>query len=91
METVELLHKAVERYGKRGLAQRIGINESSIYLALQKNRPLRPEKMLQIEALLKQETTIQPDRELERLIIAELPKLTEEQLKDTYKFILKLQ
>lgn len=91
METIELLHKAIERYGKRGLAQRIGVNESSIYLALQKNRPLRPEKMLQIEALLKQETTIHPDRELERLIIAELPKLTEEQLKDTYKFILKLQ
>ena len=90
METIELLHRAIERYGKRGLAQRIGVNESSIYLALQKNRPMRPAKMLQIESLLREDITPPTDRELERLIIAELPKLTEEQLTETYKFILKL-
>ena len=49
---LNLLEIACAKFGKRELARKLGMAESSIYAALKNNRLLRPDKMELIENLI---------------------------------------
>ncbi len=88
MENFEKLQLACQKYGKRAVAQRLQVAESSIYRALNDKRGLRPLQMLEIDKLLAD--TIEPTQpqgqsaeqstlsQLERLILDNVHKMTEQ-------------
>ena len=84
MENSEKLRLACQKYGKRAVAQRLQVAESSIYRALNDNRGLRPLQMLEIDKLLADtvETTQEQSSsglsQLERLILDNVQKMTEQ-------------
>ena len=90
MENFEKLRLACQKYGKTELARRLGITTQGIYKALERNTGLRPVYMLEIDKLLADTITTQgttqeqlspsssPLSQLERLILDNVHKLTEQ-------------
>ena len=81
------LQTACNQFGKRGLALKLGIAESTLYAALQNHRGLRPVYMLEIDKLLADTIETTPGTtqqeqstlsQLERLILDNVHKLTEQ-------------
>lgn len=80
------LQTACNQFGKRGLALKLGIAESTLYAALQNHRGLRPVYMLQIDRLLadaipQEQSSAEPTTalsQLERLILDNVHKMTEQ-------------
>ena len=97
MENSEKLWLACQKYGKRAVAQRLQVAESSIYRALNDNRGLRPLQMLEIDKLLADtvETTQEQSSsglsQLERLILDKVKVLTEQEQAQVLAYVVQLE